>query len=292
MEFYQKRLRSTWLSTKRPVITDIPTNKGQLLGRINDFDGGATSRWLTGLGPRAVWRSLRDAVTGHVIHCVSDRPFAALTRDLTLALKLMGWMSQRQVTWYWWDQPWDRLLPGLEEPRKEHLNGGWAVPGVLEVHVYRRQEAHKVMLHEMIHALNLDVPTESIQAPLASLEADLGRRLWPHLGEAFTELYAEWLWCIVLDRPWADQVACSEGQAAAIWARIRTSKKDEDTNVFAYYILKWVLMGHAADVFVSPRASVPLWYSWWLAAKPRLEELAAGATEMNQKELRMNMTCL
>jgi hypothetical protein len=62
--------------------------------------------------------------------------------------------------------------------------------------------------------------------------------------------------------------------------------------VFAYYILKWVLMAHAADVLVSPRASVPLWYNWWLSAKPLLEEMAAAASETSQKELRMGMTCL
>ena len=149
-----------------------------------------------------------------------------------------------------------------------------------------------MMLHEMIHALGLDVPTEAIQAPLASLEVDLGRRLWPHLGEAFTELYAEWLWCVATGRPWAEQLACSQRQAAAIWARIRSSTQDEDTNVFAYYILKWVLMNHAAAVFVSPRASVPFWYHWWVEAKPRLEELAFAAAGSNQKELRMGMTCL
>jgi len=298
MELYSKLYWSSWASHKKPIITDIPVAKAQLMGRVNDFDGGHTAAWLTSLS-NPTWRAVRDAVSGHTIHCVSDRPWSALTADLSLGLRLLSWMSQKTpVTWYWWDQEWTRILPSNTKPRKEHLNGGWAVPGVPEVHVYRREEAHKVLLHETIHALGFDVEHVSIEGPRVQFEADLGHRLWPHLGEAFTEFYAEWLWSIAAasslanaTQRWTAQLACSERQAAAIWVRIRGSTEDEDTNVFAYYVLKWVLMAHQVEVLLGPKQSVGHWFEWWMAAKPRLEKLADAAILTGSEELRMGMTC-
>jgi len=194
------------------------------------------------------------------------------------------------VVWYWWDQDWTRVLPAGAIPGKEHLNGGWAVPGVPEVHVYRREEAHKVMIHECVHALGLDVPTAVMDPIRVRFEGALGRRLWPHLGEAFTEFYAEWLWSIAAARSLADaakrwtyQRACSEGQAAVVWGRIRGLKEPEDTNVFAYYVLKWVLMGHVGEVLYAPVASAALWFDWWQAARLKPVEV--------KKDYPMGMTC-
>jgi hypothetical protein len=248
---------------------------------------------------RATWRAVRDAHTGHSIHVVSDRPFEELTADLDLGLRLLGWMSQQTpVTWYWWDHEWPRRLPAFVDPKQEHLNGGWAVPGVPEVHVYRREEAHKVLLHECIHALSLDVPAALVDPILRQFEKALGRSLWPHLGEAFTELYAEWLWSISSAGSkkeamafWNSQMRCSEKQAAQVWARIHDATEAETTNVFAYYVLKWVLMQHLDSVLLAPAASVSHWFEWWTLAKPRLDDLAANQRSSESEELKMGMTC-
>ena len=300
MDVYRELLWASWSSQRQPQMVDIPANKAQLLARVSDFDGGHTARWLSSLPAQATYRAVRGS-TGHTIHCVSDRAFEELTSDLQLGLRLLVWMSQRTaVTWYWWDQPWPRILPAAEEPRQVHLNGGWAVPGIPEVHVYRREEAHKVMLHETIHALMLDVPPALVEGPRAEFEAILGRSLWPHLGEAFTELYAEWLWSIAMatslryaKERWSDQLTCSEGQAAAIWARIRGSQQNEDTNVFAYYILKWVLMKYTSVVLLSPSKTVSLWVAWWRSALPELNRLADAKKESgsNSEQIAMGMTC-
>ena len=289
----REQQRAAWRTTPRPDMIDIPPSQAQLLGRISAdaFDGGHTVRWLTGLGSAAVYRSVRDQRTGHTIHCVTDRPFDALTADLEFGLRLMAWMSSRPYVWYWWDQPWTRELPAGVDPGRDHVNGGWAVPGVLEVHVYRREEAHKVMIHESIHALGLDVPTAAIGPVLSAFERDLGRQLWPHLGEAFTELFAEWLWSIVTRRAWRVQEECSARQAAQVWARVRDSREGENTNVFAYYVLKWVLMGHLDAVLLAPDHSVARWYEWWLAARPRLEAAAKIMAGSEFQDLRMGMTC-
>ena len=280
-------------------LTDIPVAKAQLIGRVNDFDGGRTAAWLSGLasGAKVTWRAIRDAKSGHSIHVVSDRPFdsPSLTSDLRLGLRLLNWMTTKTaVVWYWWDQPWDRLLPANTDPRQEHLNGGWAVPGVPEVHVYRRQEAHKVMIHETIHALGLDVPHALVEPVRRQFETLFGRSLWPHLGEAFTEFYAEWLWSIVqpeAKKAWAHQLRCSERQAAMVWTRIRDATADENTNVFAYYVLKWVLMQHQESVLLAPSASVAHWYTWFLEARPALEAMASDVAWSENSEIPMGMTC-
>jgi hypothetical protein len=205
--------------------------------------------------------------------------------------------AKTPVVWYWWDHDWPRVLPAGAVPGKEHLNGGWAVPGIPEAHVYRREEAHKVLIHESIHALGLDVPYGLIDPIRARFESELGRTLWPHLGECFTELYAEWLWSIAAAKNigdaakrWAYQLTCSEGQAAVIWKRIRGLTQAEDTNVFAYYVLKWVLMGHTEEVLFAPTASASHWFDWWLAARPRLDQLADAKKE-SDVNFPMGMTC-
>jgi hypothetical protein len=118
--------------------------------------------------------------------------------------------------------------------------------------------------------------------------------LWPHLGEAFTEFFAEWLWAIAGAKHisdarsrWDYQRKCSESQAASIWSRIRTISTDEDeTNVFAYYVLKWVLMQHELEVLMNPSRSVAKWFSWWKIVQPSLR------TEENiNEDIPIGMTC-
>jgi hypothetical protein len=295
MDAIVKEYMESWRATGKPLMTDIPVAKADLQGRMAEdagpFDGGKTAAWLVGLGTRATWRAVRDANTGHSIHVLSDRPFDDLTADLRLGLRLMAWMSARPITWYWWDQPWVREMPAGVDPSRDHLNGGWAVPGVLEVHVYRREEAHKVMLHESIHALGLDVPHAATIPVLAQFEASLGRKLWPHLGEAYTEFFAEFLWAIASGGGWDYQVRCAARQAAIVWARIRDATEPENTNVFAYYVLKWVLMGHQTESLIGPDHSVGKWFAWWLSARDRLDRAATVVADSEQRAIHMGMTC-
>ena len=270
-------------------LTDIPVSKAQLVGRAAKFEA-SVSTWMAER-TYPVWRAVRDARSGHAIHVISDRPHAALTTDLRLGLRLMNWVSQRPLVWYWWDQDRPRIVPAFTIPGKIHVNGGWAVPGVPEVHVYRREEAHKVLLHEMIHALRMDIPDTLLVPIRTQLEGLLGRRLWPHLGEAFTEFYAEWLWSLVAPSlheakaRWTYQGECSRKQAIQVWTRTHDTKEPEDTNVFAYYILKWVLMQHSEEVLLAPVASRTQWIAWWLEAQPIPTDQSAS------EELQMGMTC-
>lgn len=301
LEIYRRRLWAALQSVGRRPMLDISSEesggKHELQRRMaggDSFDGGRTQRWMEGLGVRATWRSVVDRGMGHTIHVVSDRPAAALTRELHEGLRLLAWLSPRPVVWYWWDQPWVRLLPARAVPGREHVNGGWAIPGEPEVHVYRREEALKVMLHEAIHGLGLDVKPELVDPVRAVFEEKLRRRLWPHLGEAFTEFFAEWLWAIGRSRSlaearrwWAQQLECSAGQAALVWSRTRWLRSPEDTNVFAYYILKWALMQHPVEVLISPDTSVQHWYQWWTEILPTLDRIKHD----HSAPIRLGMTC-
>ena len=304
LELYRKELWSSWVGTSSAIEELDPTKfQDAMFAKISDynsFDGGRIAGWVTAMeGPAAVLRSVRDRRTGHTIHCYSDRPRAALTHDLLFGLRILAWMSSATpITWWWWDQPWPRTLPADTDPGKDHVNGGWAVPGIPEVHVYRREEAHKVLIHECIHALLLDVAVAT--EVRSQFNADLGRRLWPHLGEAYTELYAEWLWSIAAAssltnacKAWSAQLRCSERQAIEVWVRIHDSRVDEDTNVFAYYVLKWVLMQHLEEALMRPQHAFGSWFRWWLELKPRLgaAAMAPVAVASEHKALSMGMTC-
>lgn len=298
-ELYAARLWTAWSRVPEPQLVAIPANKAQLLARVSGpaFDGGRTASWLSST-ERLRWHAVRDSRTGHTIHCVSDRSYTDLVEEFRLGLRLMAWMSQRSIVWYWWDQHWIREVPAGIDPGRDHVNGGWAVPGILEIHVYRREEAHKVALHEMIHALGLDVPAAQVEPVYRQFCAALGRELWVHLGEAYTELFAEWLWSIaqapsirVQRRIWALQCACSQRQAAQVWARVRDTTVPEDTNVFAYYVLKWVLMQHLTEALLGPTHSVDRWFAWWVHARSRLDALADAVAHTEGLPLKMGMTC-
>lgn len=310
LDRYREELWRAWRS-----VLAVPLDMEELTPAVDElqrridadgFDGGRTAAWAHELTEMrvAVWRSVRDRRTGHTIHCISDRRAGALTSDLVLGLRLLAWMrgaSTEPVTWFWWDQPWARNLPARMIPGRDHVNGGWAVPGVPEVHVYRREEAHKVMLHEAVHALGLDVPVAIVDPVRVAFERELGgRRLWPHLGEAYTELLAEWLWAIAGSRSltdarrrWQLQRACAEQQAASVWSRIRSVDAPENTNVFAYYVLKYVLMRHETDVLLSPTLSVSRWITWWRESLPVLNRIAALARRSgsDDRAIAMGMTC-
>ena len=299
LPLFQEKLWAAKALTGIPLVKPVPADKAQLMGRISSdpFDGGRSATWMTAL-QNPTYMALQDVEIGHTIHVVSDRAPESLKEDLQQGLQLMKWLTKRPVTWYWWDQPWKRSVPAGTDPGRDHVNGGWAIPGIPEVHVYRREEAHKVMLHECIHALGLDVDSHLVAPVLKQFEGSLGRRLWPHLGEAYTELYAELLWSVAsatslkrAKEAWAYQLVCSEKQAAQVWARIYDSTEDENTNIFAYYVLKWVLMQHSETVFFQKNASVGHWFSWWLQRLPLLTTLAKKHAASEHKELPMGMTC-
>ena len=132
-----------------------------------------------------------------------------------------------------------RKILAKEWPSRLTVNGGWAVPNQPEIFVYREEEFERVLLHESIHALGWDWPVGPKPPSCWNVHGDLA----PHLFEAWTECYAEWLFCAWHNIPWSTQLAWQRTQALQILARAPNPWK-EDTNVFAYYIVKAALSPH------------------------------------------------
>jgi len=146
----------------------------------------------------------------------------------------------------WWRHD-PRQIKATQWPDKRTVNGGWAIPGQPNVYVYRSEEYDRVLLHETIHAMEWDWQMPEKPLPCWGLGEDAS--VQPALFEAWTELYAEWLWCGWHNQPWDLQREWQDYQATQILARA-PPRWTENTNIFAYYILKAALAPHIAFLWV------------------------------------------
>jgi hypothetical protein len=113
--------------------------------------------------------------------------------------------------------------------------------------VYRSEEWDRVVLHEMIHALEWDWQMPTKPFPCWGLESESD--LFPALFEAWTELLAEWLWCVWHNVSWETQRAWQDKQAVQVLVRQKGPWK-ENTSVFAYYVLKSTLAPNFAFLWI------------------------------------------
>lgn len=146
------------------------------------------------------------------------------------------------------DEP--KVLKEDEWPERKNVNSGFATPHSNEIFIYRSEEYERVILHECIHALGLDwdlhTNTNIAKTLFNCWKLEDDSVLYPHLFEAWTELYAEWLYFVFYAKPtdnlpilWDCQRAWQDNQAIQILARYKKIDKwIENTNVFAYYVLK------------------------------------------------------
>ena len=167
-----------------------------------------------------------------------------IAKEVDALLKWLGTPVGFTVYLWWRDDP--RMLQASEWPSKRNVNGGWTVPGTNVVYVYRKEEYDRVLIHETIHAMEWDWKMPDTPLPCWGLE---GGKTMPHLFEAWTELYAEWLWCGWHNVPWETQTQWQEYQATQILSRAN-KPWIENTNVFAYYVLKAALAPHIEFLWV------------------------------------------
>ena len=143
----------------------------------------------------------------------------------------------------WWrDDP--RHIEADEWPSRRTVNGGWTYSNSNSIVVYRSEEWDRVLIHEVIHAMGWDWKMPTV--PPACWKMTKQDTLEPALFEAWTELYAEWLWCGWHNVLWEEQRIWQEKQAIQILARQKDTPWNENTNVFAYYVLKAALAPHLA----------------------------------------------
>lgn len=188
---------------------------------------------------------------------------------------------------FWRNDP--RFVTADDWPNKGNVNGGWTIPGNNWIIVYRQEEYDRVLLHECIHALKWD--WEMPEKPLKCWDLGDHAKISPALFEAWTELYAEWLWCAWHNIPWETQRAWQDYQAMQILARAPSSW-EEDTNVFAYYVLKAALAPHIAFLWAFQNGVTPeeRMYVLCRLVTPELERLRKKAAKTTKEDFRLCMT--
>jgi hypothetical protein len=205
--------------------------------------------------------------------------------------KLWEWLGAPPSTCILWWRDDPRRLAAREWPSKETVNGGWTYQNSNTIHIYRKEEWDRVFLHEMIHALGWD--WKMPEKPLACWGLAPNSNTYPALFEAWTELYAEWLWCLWHgDSPavWGVQLAWQEEQALQILARYRVlgmRSWTEDTSVFAYYVLKAALAPHIAQLLLfGPGDTKTL----CALSAPHLAALWSRSRHITPKDMSLRMT--
>ena len=205
--------------------------------------------------------------------------------------QLITWLGvPANFTVHLWLQNWPRRIAANEWPGRMSVNGGFAVPGIPEIFVYREEEYDRVVIHEIIHAMKWDWRMPETPLPCWGIRG----RMMPHLFEAWTELYAEWLWCGWHNVSWDIQMRWQQLQATQILARQRLLGRDwkEDTNIFAYYILKAALAPHIAFLWMFGNGVVESERLYVLCnlVKSNMNILQAEALRTVPTELSMRMT--
>ncbi len=222
-----------------------------------------------------------------LLYTQEPRTIAKIAETTDALFTWLGVPRGFTIILFWRHDP--RVIRANEWPSKRTVNGGWAVPGSNEITVYRAEEWERVLLHESIHALEWD--WHMPESPLPCWGLGDGATVQPALFEAWTELYAEWLWCGWHNVPWAQQRAWQDRQATQILARAPPAWK-ENTNIFAYYVLKAALAPHIGFLWVFGNGTDAAERTAVLCGlvEPELARLRAAASETRPVELSMRMT--
>lgn len=268
-------LRQKWLLTGDPhIVPSVPTPDE--LNYIAEFP---KARWATILtdangfcGPSGTCRS-----GGETVAFTSGPNRILWTGESDVALlqqffKIMQWMSEI----YEWKDPirlfyWNIHLPRQIPEKKHtpigpyHVNGGASyVCTTAFVNVFRHEEAEKVLMHELIHAMCADVDTQSVDFIIENAVGSSNLRL----PEAYTEVMAEYYYiashCANFKKAWQEQIIHADVLVKKILTHYgRHSPLDkrmpwiENTAVFSYYVMKAVLLRHLNEA-----DTVDKWPTW------------------------------
>ena len=228
-----------------------------------------------------------DLTGGGILLFFSETYEPQIAKEVDTLLRWLGTPKGFTVNLWWRDDP--RRIKADEWPSKTTVNGGWTYPNSDFIVVYRREEWDRVLIHETIHAMGWD--WHMPEKPLNCWNFKENDTLQPALFEAWTELYAEWLWCSWHSVPWETQCQWQEYQALQILSR-ETSSWKENTNVFAYYILKAALSPHIAFLlcFGNGETNEERMSVLCGLVTPRLDELREKAKRIKPVTLSLRMT--
>ena len=211
-----------------------------------------------------------------------------IAHETDALLQWLGTPKGFTVNLWWRDDP--RRITANEWPSARTVNGGWTYQNSNSIVVYRSEEWDRVLIHEVIHAMGWDweMPTK----PLSCWKFTEGDTLQPALFEAWTELYAEWLWCAWHNVPWNKQYEWQLYQAKQILARQKTTAWVEETNVFAYYVLKAILSPHIAFLWIhgNGRTTDERYTMLCSLVQPALDKLREEARSIKPEPMSLRMS--
>lgn len=213
----------------------------------------------------------------------------AIAETVDAIVRWLGVPPGLKIHLWYRDDP--RQLRANQWPTKTQVNGGWATPGEPNIIIYRKEEWERVLIHEIIHALEWDWKVGP--TPKACWKLNKTDTIAPHLFEAWTELYAEWLVSRWYGISWEEQRKWQDFQAVQLLARAKRSWH-ENTNVFAYYVLKAALAPHFEFLWVFGNGKTPEEQSYVMCGlvTPELERLRkiAKNTMPQSMSLRMSLS--
>ncbi len=252
----------------------------------DDWSGGTIQRFMSAADTRALDIQLPKSGGRLILFARADTDIENIARNIDGILTWMG--VPPKFTVHLWFQHWLRYIRADEWPTRLSVNGGFAIPGIPEVFVYREEEYDRVVIHEIIHAMKWDWKMPSTPLPCWGIQG----RMMPHLFEAWTELYAEWLWCGWHNISWEIQMRWQQFQAVQVLARRVSDAWSEDTNIFAYYVLKAALAPHISFLWTFGNGGVESERVYVLCklVKTNLDLLRAFASRVTPIDVSMRMT--
>lgn len=193
-------------------------------------------------------------ITLTVIGSVAQRAFAE-ARLMPVVLECVRCLAldTRPVHVTFCDACGDRLLPATPGGTisSEHVNGGMCMGTFMGVLVFRRQDAEKVLVHELLHLFDVDTPLRSLPSELQAHVARPLSGMWATISSTastvcLSEAYTDAVACVVfcgLERARAHAVQV----AVRVLCHFGMGRRPflESTHVFSYYIVKAAMLVHA-----------------------------------------------
>lgn len=198
--------------------------------------------------------TVSDGHTLTVLGDAKDRSYAKrrLVPVILMCLRRFG-RGRKEVHVTYCDACGDRVLPAKHGTplASEHVNGGVTMDRDMGVLVFRRQDAQKVLVHELMHLFGMD---ESIRGLDSTLEKRVVRDrpgLWSWRGSknpvpiALSEAYTDAIACIIYcdgDLVRARQHAVSTASKVLEHFGWGTLPFSETTHAFSYYVVKAAML--------------------------------------------------
>lgn len=209
----RKHTPQRWKRTK-PTSDDISWIRAEC-EEVSPFDpAGLRRSMLNQLPALACW----EDAAGNRVLALGDKP------DDAWSLTLQAFGQNRQpFRICWLAHPALRTLPASGETvGPGHINGGYTVPcDTRRIMIYRKEEALRVLIHELLHATCTDDPRDSVP-----------------IMEAKTEAWAEVILCCILAKGELEK-ALRLWKIQSSWVLAQTKRLIEEHGVVGPEVYAW-----------------------------------------------------